>query len=149
MDTATPLPLKSYDYKSVKNLVEMLKVRRLHPFSLIVHVSGSLILFPQEYNLPTLLPSSLSSTTASTDSKIAFLSRRHRHFTTLWNANADVSKSSPAHKTAAELRKDLERWEATMEKEKKEKDKGKGEGELSAREYMVRLASLLVCLLLW
>lgn len=76
--------------------------------------------------------------------KVEFLARRHRQFTTFWNANADVSKDSPAHKTAAELRKDLERWEATMEKERKEQAKAEKVGVPSDREIMVRLFLLLL-----
>ncbi|BGP14003.1 hypothetical protein JCM10213_005588 [Rhodosporidiobolus nylandii] len=98
MDTSVALPLKDYAYKGIKDLSRMLK----------------------EYRLPLTFPPSA----ATNDQKTDALKRRHQHFTTLWNANADVARESPAHKSAKELRAELERWEKEREREERERLKG-------------------------
>ncbi|GAA5970148.1 hypothetical protein JCM11641_000287 [Rhodosporidiobolus odoratus] len=109
MDTTMPLPLKDYAYKGVKDLSKMLK----------------------DYRLATTFPSSATTNEARTD----ILRRRHRQFTTLWNANADVARESPAHKSAKEIRADLDKWERTQEREAREKEKKGGGIHVGDREY--------------
>ncbi|GAA6057691.1 hypothetical protein JCM3770_003847 [Rhodotorula araucariae] len=89
LDTTRHLPLASYAHKSVAELAEMLK----------------------EYNLPTTLPAS----PLTTEAKLTVLTRRHRHFLVLWNANADVAADDPAHQTAQGVRDELARWERTQD----------------------------------
>ncbi|BGP46161.1 E3 ubiquitin-protein ligase rad18 [Rhodotorula kratochvilovae] len=93
LDTTQHLPLASYQHKTVAELTEMLKA----------------------YNLPTALPASASKDPLSTEAKLALLTRRHRHFLVLWNANADLAADDPAHKSAQGVRDELARWEKTQD----------------------------------
>ncbi|GAA5898020.1 hypothetical protein JCM5296_001456 [Sporobolomyces johnsonii] len=65
----------------------------------------------KELKLPLTIPSSATST----HDKTAIYRRRHSHFLTLWNANADVPPKDPSHRTPAQLRKELSKWEAVQD----------------------------------
>ena len=111
LDTTQHLPLASYRHKTVAELTEMLKVR------IYATLSSPIVLrsHPQTYNLPTALPASASKDPLSTEAKLALLTRRHRHFLVLWNANADLAADDPAHKSAQGVRDELARWEKTQD----------------------------------
>ncbi|GAA5890378.1 hypothetical protein JCM6882_008813 [Rhodosporidiobolus microsporus] len=131
MDTTQPLPLKSYTGKSVKELSKMLTDWHL------------------TLSLPSSAPSSTSTSTSTsssstTSSTLQIYIARHQHFTRLWNANADVPHSSPAHKSARELRRALEEWErgreeAGRKEEKRGREKAAGAGDKETKEQWLAL----------
>ncbi|GAA5845288.1 hypothetical protein JCM11251_006389 [Rhodosporidiobolus azoricus] len=117
LDTTQPLSLKSYTGKTVKDLTKMLT-----DYHLPVTISSS---FPASATLPTYIS-------------------RHQHFTRIWNANADIPRASPAHKTPRELRDELYRWEsekegARREEERRGKERGKGPSETETKQQWLDL----------
>ncbi|KDE03364.1 hypothetical protein MVLG_06169, partial [Microbotryum lychnidis-dioicae p1A1 Lamole] len=48
------------------------------------------------------------------DSKVAYLTKRHQRWSTIWNANSDVDPKDPRHKTPSQMRQQLKEWETTM-----------------------------------
>ncbi|TNY17571.1 hypothetical protein DMC30DRAFT_449616 [Rhodotorula diobovata] len=99
LDTTRHLPLASYAHKSVPELNEMLKAN------------------PPAYGLPTTLPTPSSRDPLTTEAKLALLTRRHRQFLVLWNANADLAADDPAHLNAQGVRDKLKKWEKTRDRQ--------------------------------
>ncbi|SCV69540.1 BQ2448_2560 [Microbotryum intermedium] len=64
----------------------------------------------EEFNLDLSTPPEATKQ----DAKVAYLTKRHQRWTTIWNANSDVDPKDPRHKTPAQMRQELKEWETTM-----------------------------------
>ncbi|SCZ97042.1 BZ3500_MvSof-1268-A1-R1_Chr4-2g06950 [Microbotryum saponariae] len=113
--TTDPIPQISYAGMKLKRIHSLLEVS-LH-VSCRIRIGAysptqSLVFSPrsQDFNLDLSVPPEATKQ----DAKVAYLTKRHQRWTTIWNANSDVDPKDPRHKTPSQMRQELKEWETTM-----------------------------------